>query len=137
MYASCTGNVINDCVATDDGPHGLCKMHKSRLDRQGDPMIFIPQAERNLPRGPRHRSWTGDNASYRAMHQRVKALHGRPSTHTCVDCGGQAAHWSYNHDDPNEKQCDAGPYSLNVESYKPRCVSCHKKFDMAYLRATP
>lgn len=128
--------IVPDCEKADDGPHGYCKMHKARVDRHGDPTVFIPQAARNFPTRERNWSWTGDDATYSAVHQRVRLRYGSPRLQTCVDCGGRAAQWSYSHEDPNERQSDKGPYSLNIDNYDPRCVSCHKKFDLAYLRAT-
>lgn len=82
-----------------------------------------------------------DSPGYGAAHERVKRVHGAPSTHDCVDCGGRAAHWSYNHTDPNELYAvglSAQPiaYSPHPEHYSPRCVSCHKVYDLRQANAT-
>ncbi|GAA3947974.1 hypothetical protein [Microbacterium soli] len=67
-------------------------------------------------------------------HDRVKRMHGSASQHRCVDCGGLAAHWSYDHRDENERIDDKrGPYSLDPAHYEARCVPCHKRFDLDYL----
>lgn len=43
----------------------------------------------------------------------------------------QPAQWSYTHDDPNGLTSGVGSYSSRLEFYVPRCVSCHKRFDLA------
>lgn len=69
-------------------------------------------------------------------HMRVRAERGSATKHTCVDCGGTAAHWSYDHEDPEELQdASRGPYSLNTSHYEARCVPCHKRFDLDHLAA--
>lgn len=76
------------------------------------------------------------NPSYPAAHARLRADLGAASSHPCAGCGEQAAHWSYNHDDPNEMYYDdpwSGSvlaYSAKQDSYSPRCVPCHKRFDL-------
>lgn len=79
--------------------------------------------------------------TYATAHQRVRDLHGAPSTHQCIDCGHTASHWSYNHDDPDELYVEglsAHPlaYSNKPSSYSPRCVPCHKRFDLDYINST-
>lgn len=79
-----------------------------------------------------------DDAEYGAAHERVKALKGSASQYPCVDCGQPARHWSYNHDDPHALTSAKGrtigqPYSLNPHHYRPRCVPCHKTFDLDQL----
>lgn len=76
-----------------------------------------------------------DVAGYTAAHQRCRSDRGKVQDHACVDCGEQAQHWSYNHDDPDELLAyglSAHPvaYSLKPEHYSPRCVPCHKRFDL-------
>lgn len=77
-----------------------------------------------------------DDIEYSTAHQRVTSDRGQAQAHNCVDCGGQAKHWSYNHTDPNERisQIVAGiPYSTDPTHYSPRCVQCHKHFDLRYI----
>lgn len=82
-----------------------------------------------------------DNVGYGAAHDRVKRLHGPADRHQCVDCGSRAQHWSYDHTDPDERYeegLSARPvaYSLDVEHYSPRCVPCHKRYDLARANST-
>lgn len=76
-----------------------------------------------------------DDAGYTAAHQRCRSDRGLVQGHDCIDCGDTAQHWSYNHDDPDERLAlglSANPvaYSLDPSHYSPRCVSCHKRFDL-------
>ena len=73
--------------------------------------------------------WSGDAASYRAVHARIKQQRGPASYFKCCDCGKQAAEWSYNHMDPDERQSLYGAYSTEMQQYEPRCVKCHRGFD--------
>ena len=77
--------------------------------------------------------------TYNAAHDRVKNSRGTAKTHACIDCGTTAAHWSYRHDDPDEQHELIGrsrvAYSPNPEHYDPRCVPCHKRFDLHRLDA--
>lgn len=72
---------------------------------------------------------------YSAAHDRVRKAYGPASDYRCVDCGSAAEQWSYDHRDPSERLSATvkgrPPYSLKVEHYQPRCVSCHKVFDLA------
>lgn len=72
-----------------------------------------------------------EKLSYGAVHDRLRRLYGPASGYACVDCSGVAAHWAYDHADPDEKTSDCGPYSVKPEHYVPRCVSCHKCRDLA------
>lgn len=78
-----------------------------------------------------------ETAEYSAAHERVRVAKGSASTYPCVDCGGPAAHWSYDHADPDERTSGRvkgnPPYSLDPDHYDPRCVACHKVFDLDYL----
>lgn len=110
---------------------GMCEKHYTRVLRHGDVHAFTHQRDRNLPRGPANVRWAGDGIGYDGMHQRVHAAKGSASSRPCVECGGPANQWSYDHADPEERMGDKGAYSLTVEHYVPRCVSCHKKFDLS------
>lgn len=71
---------------------------------------------------------------YEGMHDRLQADRGSASQHSCVDCGGEAEHWSYDHADPDElasttPKYSGMPYSLDPMHYDPRCVRCHRAFD--------
>lgn len=109
--------VVDGCEMPASG-HGWCKAHYDRWRRCGDPTAtFTVQTV----------------VRYGHAHHRVRQIRGPAPSHSCVDCGAQAAHWSYDHNDPAELVDDAGPYSLDSGHYEPRCVRCHKRFDRAYL----
>lgn len=119
------------CTKVDDGLSGYCKLHMTRIRRHGAPDIVLSPT---VYRGPEHSSWTGDSCSYTAVHQRLRHVRGSASKYQCVDCGRQAKQWSYNHDATNELVSESGlPYSSDLAHYSPRCVACHKKFDLRYL----
>ncbi|WP_405373376.1 hypothetical protein [Microbacterium sp. Ld14] len=124
------------CDAIQDGNAAHCKMHDTRVRRHGDPTKVIAPEERAVRKGERSPHWSGDAASYSAAHQRIRAHRGSARAHPCVDrCGRQAAHWSYDRSDPDEKRSELGPYSTDLSRYVPRCVRCHKAFDLAAIRA--
>lgn len=106
---------------------GYCRKHALRLRNRGDVTFQY--------KGENTHWWTGDCPTYEAAHQRVKKQRGVPSKHSCIDCGRPARHWSYDHSDPNELfQVGKGPYSPDVDRYHPRCVRCHKRFDLARFK---
>lgn len=72
-----------------------------------------------------------ETVGYSAAHDRVRSDRGLASDHSCTDCGRAASHWSYDHTDPDELISSAGlPYSVDPKHYSPRCVPCHKVFDL-------
>lgn len=83
-----------------------------------------------MPSGEASVSWVGDDIGYSGAHMRIRAERGRADGHDCVGCGEQAMHWSYNHDDPNGLSSKYGSYSPDPQHYSPRCVSCHKVYDL-------
>ena len=121
--------VVTGCDHLDRGPHGYCSKHWVRVQHNGSPDIVVHQRDRDN-KWAKHPRWTGEEATYTAMHQRVRKLRGRASGHACVDCGRAARHWSYTHTDPAERRSEQGPYSVDVAYYDPRCVKCHKRFDL-------
>lgn len=129
--------VVEGCIETGFAGR-LCPKHEARVRRHGDPHKVIPHHERAYRRGEESALWTGDDATYSAAHQRVRKLRGRASDAPCVDCGAAAAQWSYDRNDPNEKsgeyQGRPTVYSTDADHYSPRCVPCHKRFDLAALR---
>lgn len=78
--------------------------------------------------GPANPMWTGDDASYNAVHFRLWRSRGRASEHLCA-CGDQAREWAYQHGDPDERQSRLGPYSVDLDRYLPKCVKCHRRLD--------
>lgn len=114
--------------------HGLCKVHDQRQRRHGDPTIV------RMGSGEQNPNWQGDEVGYVGAHKRVHRERGQASAHTCVDCGAQAAQWSYNHNDPDEltgisRASIASRYSADPSYYEPRCHPCHRAFDREELTA--
>lgn len=133
--------VIVGCI-NPDKTSGYCSMHAARIARHGDPHTVIASNERDLPTGTRHHNWAGTDAGYGAAHDRVKRLHGPAREQACTTCGGAAAHWSYDHTDPDERHeiVRGGylvAYSTNPDHYSPRCVPCHKRYDLDRIDSTP
>lgn len=103
-----------------------CRLHYLRLKHRNDPYFEY--------RGERSHLWTGSDATAGAVHQRVRAARGKAKSWSCTDCARPAAHWSYDHLDPDERHDpEKGPYSVDIDHYFPRCVSCHKRFDMDFI----
>jgi len=112
---------------------GMCQKHHGRFNRHGH---FDALAGPGVT-GERNHSWTGDDASYRAVHMRITNTQGPARLHQCVDCTSQAAHWSYDHGSGIEQQSEQGfAYSTDMSHYQPRCVSCHKAFDLNRIDGT-
>lgn len=126
--------IIDGCTKPDVGRHGYCNKHYSRKIRNGDPELLLGGP--TPKRGPDNGMWRGDQIGYGAAHDRVKRIHGSASQHKCADCPAQAAHWSYNHDDPDELRAPQGAYSHKADHYSPRCVPCHKRFDLERVGGT-
>lgn len=113
---------------------GPCAMHRARLDRHGDAEAV------NKPTplmGTDNPQWKGRDIGYSTAHQRVRRAHGPARLRFCK-CGEPAAHWAYDHSDPDELLQEvagcAVPYSPDVDRYLPMCVPCHKEFDLAHIR---
>lgn len=111
-----------------DNPHsgrGLCDKHLQRLRKTGDPLT--PRREHGV-------RWTGDDATYNAIHQRLRKAHGPAKAHACITCGKTAQHWAYDHEDPNEKRDEKGrPFSVDPNHYRPMCKTCHRRFDVQFM----
>ena len=92
--------------------------------------------------GDRRTHHRREDAGYTAAHQRCRSDRGLVQLHSCIDCGAPAQHWSYNHDDPDERlahglSAKAIAYSLDPNHYSPRCVRCHKRFDLGRADSAP
>lgn len=106
---------------------GWCALHHGRWLSNGDPLVAQPSYWSAT--GALSPNWAGDAVTYSGMHIRLRRVLGTPQQHGCVDCGAEAAHWSYDHADPAELIEDGLPYSVKIGHYQPRCRSCHTKFD--------
>lgn len=115
---------IDGCDAQHEA-HGYCKAHYWRFYRWGDPL-----ADRSLVR-ERHPMWTGEGATYDAVHQRLRSQRGRAAEHTCSHCAAQALQWAYDNNDPDERTDTKSGlrYSIDLDHYIPLCASCHRLFD--------
>lgn len=89
--------------------------------------------------GPKNPKWRGDQITNTSAHARIVVARGKASGYACTHCLNPAAHWAYDHTDPNELRNpglgkDWGPFSLDPAHYIPLCAACHKRFDMAWRR---
>lgn len=110
---------------------GWCSTHYERWRRTGNPELVLPNPAM-LP-GSGNAKWLGSQVKYRSAHDRVRKARGLASDYACVDCGGSAIQWSYDHQDPDEliepDDPKRKPYSANPEHYEPRCRPCHWRKD--------
>lgn len=123
--------IVDGCDAPAGYADGHCRNHRLGLDRNGDYL--------NHSTGPFNHMWkTDEEVTYFTIHQRVSRWRGPASAHECVDCGSTAAQWSYNHKDPEERfepyMGYSIPYSIDTSFYEPRCVKCHKHFDLEEVK---
>lgn len=109
---------------------GMCGMHYARTKRCGDTRTVRP----NHRFREEHEGWKGDAVSYGGAHRRIYRERGAAKSYRCVDCGGPAAQWAYDHNDENEKE-ELTPggwraFSPDPSHYEPKCVPCHKLSDL-------
>lgn len=123
---------VPDCGKPEKGSH-FCSKHEARFRRHGSPHVAIRHRDRDMPSKESHWKWTGDDCSYAAAHLRLKKWRGSARKHSCIDCSGPAKQWAYNRKSPFELVEDGLPYSPRPEDYDPRCVPCHKIFDLRAL----
>ena len=91
------------------------KMSQAALERDNTNQIA------SMPKGNKHWNWSENSSkiSRVALHKRLYRKFGSASKFNCVDCVKKAQDWS----NENEK------YTDNRKDYKPRCRSCHMKYD--------
>jgi hypothetical protein len=71
----------------------------------------------------------------------VRKARGSATAHRCVECGGPAREWAYNHAGGERERTETVPtvddgsvtlaYSLSVDDYDPMCLPCHRRRDGA------
>lgn len=117
---------VGDCTMDSYAWDGLCRKHHLRSKNRSDVNFEY--------RGKANHCWTGDDVTYRGIHQRVRKQKGSAAAYPCIDCGGQARHWSYNHLHPEQRTdpITGAPYAADEANYEPRCAGCHKKFDLKH-----
>ena len=70
--------------------------------------------------------------TYTGAHRRIYSHRGPASHRECDLCGGPARQWSYMGGAPDEQvDPDGRPYSGDPNMYRPLCVPCHKRSDLA------
>ena len=117
---------VDECMRPHHA-YGYCSVHAARHKRYGDPSVV-----RDVPRRSDHHKWL-DVPTYAAVHFRLKAERGPASQRRCVDCGDRAAHWSYGYGSQDEQVDDRSmAFSSDLSYYHPRCVRCHKAYDMSH-----
>lgn len=130
--------------------------------RRGGSMLSIEQLSENGRKGGAattgevHAKWTGDLATCRAVHMRLRVRYGTAARYPCIRCGmhrevsskGESAmHWSYDGYAPDERRDlidDHSRYTTDLRAtiknglvlplwYSPRCaVPCHILYDVEH-----
>ena len=117
-----------EVIAELDEGHWLCRCDCGRESRVRG-WSLTSGGTTTCGDGPTHRR--AEMVGYSAAHARARRDKGPAKEYTCTDCGSPAHHWSYTHADPMEVVGEDGcAYSLNSAYYVPRCVPCHKAFDL-------
>lgn len=112
---------------------GLCNMHYARQRKHGDVHTVLTGG--CYLSGADSPVWGGDAVTYHAAHGRVYRTRGSAKGYRCIDCGNRAAQWSYDGGAGSlELHAPEGDYCADPGFYDPRCISCHKKFDLHVRR---
>lgn len=135
------GHRYGTLVVVDRTPDGWlcdCDCGRTRTVSAGD----LNRSGEASTCGHRQTHRRQEACGYGAAHDRVRRDRGSIHRQWCIDCGEAAQHWSYNHDDPDELYAEdlsahGVAYSPQPRHYSPRCVRCHKRFDLARLASTP
>jgi hypothetical protein len=130
------------CVCAVDGcsrrahAKSLCYTHYSRWRLTGDvgEAAIKPFVRRLNGTDPAGRG-------YATAHDRVREARGPAADWLCAHCGGRAAQWAYDHQDPNVlvgRNGGGSPrsYSTDPAHYIPLCIPCHRKLDKS-MRPAP
>ncbi len=135
------GSVVQHCDTTGCGNRAqsnsegsLCSRclwrrdHWGTVDESGRPKI-------EWPSGEAHYAWKGDSIGYSTAHARTQRVRGKATECSCTDCGQQASEWSYRGGSTREvvgpnSQGVVMAYSPDPDDYEPRCIPCHRVFDL-------
>jgi len=89
------------------------------------------KSEHGVRMGKAHRRSV---VGYQGAHWRTRRVRGKAVEQTCP-CGAPAAHWAYNHADPDERtEIGRGMYSMDPQYYVAMCVPCHSQMDATFGR---
>ncbi len=116
-----TAQCANPECARMSESKGYCKRCWERVKKHADPN-FVKRA-----------NWTGDDASYRAVHNRLRTERGRAAGYLCK-CGRNARQWAYLGGAPDERRSKEGPYTPDLGFYEAMCIPCHKRMDLARIK---
>lgn len=94
------------------GTGRMCKMHYTRLQRHGDPLVTRPNRLRD------------DQVNYFQFHDRIRKARGKATGYECVMCGAPAREWAWIH----------GTDDRDISNYMPLCHGCHRRYDAEYRR---
>jgi hypothetical protein len=122
------GSLIVDTYIRNRGWQCRCDCGAIRVVKAGE-----LNAGRATSCGDARIHWRHDTVTYSSIHSRIRTDRGPARIHPCVSCGRRAAQWSYNHNDPDELSHDDMPYGTSPAYYSPRCVQCHKIFDLQHI----
>lgn len=120
---------VDGCAKPRVG-RGLCSTHYMRWKMHGDPNVVFPKGQGE---------WKDPELlTYDGVHRRVRKHRGKARDYSCTLCPEQAAEWSYDHKDPDERTTwvtgQTGNqimvvFSHKIEHYEPLCRSCHRRRD--------
>lgn len=120
--------IADGCVDRAALTTGECRNCYLRRQRNGSYVRHVREL---------HPSFLDDeNLTYSALHQRLNIRRGGAKHRECVDCGNTAQQWSYSHGCANERIGVAhdgvtpAPFCPHLDHYFPRCIPCHKRFDL-------
>lgn len=115
-----------------------CEKHYHRLRRHGDVNYtanrqacdILGCIRKHTKRGY-HFGYSTVGLTYAGAHIRVKAQRGSAKQWRCHSCDALANHWAYDHQDEHQMVEKGLPYSGDPKHYRPMCVPCHKRSDLA------
>ncbi|QGJ92844.1 hypothetical protein PBI_BEAGLE_85 [Arthrobacter phage Beagle] len=129
-----TSCAVDGCEQERKGQY--CSMHSARIARHGNPDTVIEYKDRQFPKGENHPWWTGEDATYNAIHFRLRDTRGKACEHKCFECESDASQWAYVHNRGSALTSEHGPYSVNLDDYEAMCVPCHKTMDLRLKRGS-